>query len=271
MAGPGVEGASRSIPASAYGRDFFLSPFLEGYAEYREGGLSLVKRRQLEMLDLRPGVSVCEIGYGRGELLLHCARRGASVTGVDYSAAAHEIARETLREHARADLRIGDARELPLPSDAFDRVVSGDLIEHMSFEDATRALSEMHRVAKPGGVVLVHTTPNTWFTRGVYPCLRPWLRRMNPEALALVEQHLEIMRRYHVDEYNLWSLRRVARAASLGRAEVWIDADLTRSFNHWHTRAFAHNPLVRFAASLGRFAPLRSLLGNDLYLRCVKC
>ena len=260
----------RRIPAEAYGREFFLSPFLEGFREFELGSLSVVKAKQLEMLNLSGDVALLEVGFGRGELLLHCARGGVAVTGVDYAPDALEIARATLRDFPGADLRLADCRCLPFADDSFDRTFSGDVIEHLCFEDAVVTLKEMYRVTKPGGFVLVHTTPNTLFTRGVYPWCRLLLRFINRDAVRDIEAHLKMMRQLHIDEYNLFSLRRVAAEAGLHRARVWIDEDLLRSARHRHTRVFAGNRLVRLVGSLGNLYPIRLLFGNDLYLKCVK-
>jgi uncharacterized protein YbaR (Trm112 family) len=50
---------------------------------------------------------------------------------------------------------IGDVTSLPLASDAFDVVVSLNLLEHV--DDPVRATSEMLRVLRPGGLVFIHT------------------------------------------------------------------------------------------------------------------
>ena len=260
----------RRIPAEAYGREFFLSHFLEGFREFELGGLSVVKARQLRLLDLSANISLLEVGFGRGELLLHCARRGVAVTGIDYAPDALKIARATLQDFPDADLHLADCTRLPFADDSFDRTFSGDVIEHLCFEDAVMKLREMYRVTKPGGFVLVHTTPNTFFTRGVYPWCKYLLRMINPGAVRHIDDHLKMMRQLHVDEYNLFSLRRIAAKAGLPHARLWIDEDILRSAEHRHTAAFAGNRLVRFVGSLGNLYPVRLLLGNDLYLKCVK-
>ena len=258
------------IPAEEYDRDFYLSDHLEGFAEYRSGELSYVKQKQLEMLELAEGVTFLEVGYGRGELLLHAAMKKARVWGVDYSPDAVLVARETLRRFPDADLRTADSRRLPFPDDRFDRVFSGDVIEHMSYSDAVRSLAEMYRVVRPGGFVLVKTTPNTVFVRWVYPLAKHFFRRLDPASVRLMDEQLELMRRIHVDEYDYFKLRRAARLAGMPHAKVWIDPDIVRSNRHRYSDRFRESRLIQWAAALGRFAPVRFFLGNDLYLLCRK-
>ncbi len=260
----------RRLPPETYGRDFFLSDSLEGYREYQEGTLSSLRTIHLEMLKVHSGVSVLEVGHGRGELLLHCALSGATIAGVDYSPEAHAIARETLAEFPDADLRLADCKSLPFDSGSFDRVFSGDVIEHLCFDDAVEMLKEMYRVTKPGGFMLAHTTPNTIFTKFVYPWAKHILRRIDQDGIAGLDQQLEVMKRLHVDEYNLFTLRRACINAGLSQSMVWIDKDLMRRGTHRLIRRFAENGFARFVASLGKYPIVRFFLGNDLYLRCDK-
>lgn len=260
----------RRISPEVYSRDYLLSSHLEGFDEFRAGTLSTVKAKQLAMLDLSPAVSLLEIGFGRGEFLRHCAGRCSAVAGIDYSPDAWAIARETLREFPAADIRVADCRELPFADESFDRVFSGDVIEHQNYADGVLMLREAWRVLKPGGFLLVHTSPNTVFMRWVYPPARVVLRLVNAESVAKLDRHIDVAGHVHLHEFNLLSLKRIARDAGLPGARAWIDPDLLRSGKAGHTEALSRNPVIRFAGSLGRFAPVRFLLGNDLYLKCEK-
>lgn len=260
----------RQVPQERYDRDYLLSDNTEGYQEFREGRLSFVKQLQLDELRLAPGTRLLEVGFGRGEFLYHCARRGAEVSAVDYSEAALEIGRETLAEFPGADLRVADCRALPFEADSFDRVYSGDVLEHVDFEDGVQMLREMYRVLRPGGFLFLHTSPNTVFTRIVLPIAKPLLRAIDADAVRALDEHMAINATVHVHEYNLISLRRVARRAGLPNPRIWIGADVLRSSQHRHTRALATSRLVRLAGRLGGIAPVRFLLGNDLYLKCEK-
>lgn len=260
----------RRVSPERYDRAYLLSENTEGFREFSEGSLSFVKKQQLDTLELGPGVSLLEVGFGRGEFLYHCARLGARVSAIDYSEAALEIGKQTLADFPDADLRVADCKDLPFETNSFDRVYSGDVLEHQDLEDGAVMLREMYRVVRPGGFMLVHTSPNTIFTRYVLPIAKPYLKRIDPESVRALEAHMKVNESVHVHEYNLLSLRKVVRIAGLEDAELWIDRDILRSAQHRHTRNLSQRPLVRLAAHLGRFRAARFLLGNDLYVKCRK-
>jgi len=262
----------RQIPPEVYNKDCLLSDYLEGYAEFKTGELSEVKQKQLNMLALEKGTTVLEIGFGRGELLYHCAKKGAVVTGIDYSKDAVEIAKVTLSIFSSegVDIRLVDCKELPFDDDSFERVVSGDVIEHQDYEDGVLMLKEMYRVLKPGKFMLIHTAPNTIFTRLVYPVAKPFLKLINRDTIKALDEQLNKGTQLHIYEYNLFSLRKIAKEAGLVHAEVWIDEDLLRNSKHRLTKDLSNNSVIKFIASCGKFSLVRFLLGNDLYLKCYK-
>jgi SAM-dependent methyltransferase len=56
------------------------------------------------------------------------------------------------------DLRVEDARALPFDDDSFDAIACVSVIEHIAGDGDTRAMAEMWRVLRPGGVL--HLTTN---------------------------------------------------------------------------------------------------------------
>lgn len=260
----------RRIPADRYDREYLLSENTEGYEAFKEGSLSYIKEMQLDMLEIKPETMLLEVGFGRGEFLYHCAKRGAVVSGIDYSPSALEIAKTTLREFPETILHVADCKDLPFEDNSFDRVYSGDVIEHQDLEDGVEMLKEMYRVLNPDGFMLVHTSPNTVFTKIIYPVARPFLRMIDRETIEALEEHMEVNRGAHVHEYNLISFRKAARMAGLRDVRTWISEDILRSSQHRHTRRLSQNRIVRLVGRLGELGAFRFLLGNDLYLKCYK-
>lgn len=109
----------------------------------------------LHRAGLRPGMRLLDVAANRGDLSVAAARRSALVVAIDRS----PIAIETLMARARGERLtnvtgcVMDARSLALDDDTFEVVAS--LAGPLLYIDPHRALSEMVRVTKPGGRVLV--------------------------------------------------------------------------------------------------------------------
>jgi ubiquinone/menaquinone biosynthesis C-methylase UbiE len=255
-----------ALPSDIYDRGYFLSDRCEGYEYFQEGDLSLVKRGQVERLGPEAGMRVLDAGCGRGEVLLACARQGAAVAGVDYSEDAVDLTRETLADYPDSDIRHGDVTRLPWPDDSYDRILFGDVIEHLEARQADAALRELRRVLRPGGMVLVHTAPNLLFRKAGWPVSRLLLLGLGkgPEVKK-VDDYLEDVKRYHINEQTIYGLRRAMSRAGFDRSRVWIDRNVARSGSHRLTRGIADNGAIAAGAQLAAARPLRLFLGNDLY------
>lgn len=101
------------------------------------------------------GAVVADLGAGNGRLLPDLAARARSVIGVDASPSLLDQARRRVEGLGvgRIDLRLGDLAHLPLRDHEADVVVANMVLHHLP--EPGRALSEMARVLKPGGVALV--------------------------------------------------------------------------------------------------------------------
>ncbi len=89
------------VPASAYDDEYYLG-CCAGFLEWRtsQGSeMAALYPGVLERAGLRAGETLVDIGAGRGELIVAAAQRGATAVGVEYSEAAVELARRTLRAH----------------------------------------------------------------------------------------------------------------------------------------------------------------------------
>lgn len=108
------------------------------------------KARVAELLDPAPGSRYLEIGSGTGGDAIEVAQRhGAEVVGVDRSA----VMVAEARRRGLADATEADAHGLPFGADVFDGAWADRTFQHLA--DPGRALAEMVRVVRPGGVVLV--------------------------------------------------------------------------------------------------------------------
>ncbi|WP_321493368.1 class I SAM-dependent methyltransferase [uncultured Desulfobacter sp.] len=95
-----------------------------------------------------------DVGTGPGQLAFYLARAGFKTTGIDISA--HMVARadQTARSDGLScDFRTGDAEQLPFEDNAFDVVVTRNLV--WTLPDPGAAIREWHRVLKPGGRIII--------------------------------------------------------------------------------------------------------------------
>lgn len=117
-------------------------------------------QRAFAVSALRLGVTsgtFLDIGTGPGMIPLDIAEMAplVRVTGVDSAPPMIEIAQRTARQRGleeRAHFRVGDACELPFPSETFDAVTCIQVLHH--FESPVEALREARRVLKPEGAAL---------------------------------------------------------------------------------------------------------------------
>ena len=124
-----------------------------------EGGAGAVERDRAREVVLRhapkPPAVVLDVGGGPGAHAVWLVERGYEVHLVDAAPLHVEQARAALRETKRDgawSVTLGDARALEAASDSADVVLLfGPLYHLVERSDRVRALTEAHRVLKPGG------------------------------------------------------------------------------------------------------------------------
>lgn len=259
------------VESKVYSRDYFLSDRCEGFSEFsRHYGLSNLKAKLLRMLDLKENELLLDLGCGRGEFLFNAASYCKKVIGVDYSEDALCISREVLSGLGNASVVKGDCRRVPFKNNSFDKVVCGDVVEHLSFDAGVNLFEEIYRVIKPGGLAIIHTSPNALFVRFVFPMGRLLLRLINKKAAQKIEAKLCSAESVHICIHDFFSLRRLLKKAGIKGASVTIDPDILRGGNYIHTEGFSKNPLVKLFALAGSFFPIRLFIGNDLFVTIYK-
>jgi demethylmenaquinone methyltransferase / 2-methoxy-6-polyprenyl-1,4-benzoquinol methylase len=143
------------------------------------------RERAADLAGVGPGTRALDVATGTGDLALALARRGGEVVGSDFSEGMLVRARS---KSAGVRWEQGNALALPYPDSSFDAATVG--FGARNFSDLERGVSEMVRVVRPGGrvVVLEITTPtrpplstffSLWFDRVV-----PLLGRLSGEQQA---------------------------------------------------------------------------------------
>jgi len=124
------------------------------------------KRARLVNAARPQGGRILDIGCATGHFLSTLRRLGPwEVCGLDISAEATDYA----RKRYAMEVFTGELAQAQYPSGHFDVVTLWDVLEHV--HDPRDTLTEIHRILKPGGLLLVRV-PNaaTWDARLFGPC-----------------------------------------------------------------------------------------------------
>lgn len=120
--------------------------------------------------------NVLDVACGTGDMVVELLKHGCTVTGIDLSDEMLAIARQ---KATSAIFQLGNAEALPFPDASFDAVTCAFGVRN--FVHLEQGLSEMLRVLKPGGqlVVLELATPDSPLVKPFYNLytrrIIPWL------------------------------------------------------------------------------------------------
>jgi demethylmenaquinone methyltransferase/2-methoxy-6-polyprenyl-1,4-benzoquinol methylase len=138
------------------------------------------KKLVVAMAGVKSGEKALDVCCGTGDIAFALERAGAKVDGLDFSAEMLAVAQERSRNGGSSvHFQRGDAMNLPFADAMFDVVTVGYGLRNLASWE--RGLEEMHRVARPGGRLLVldFGKPDFWlwrqmffgYLRGVVPIL----------------------------------------------------------------------------------------------------
>jgi demethylmenaquinone methyltransferase/2-methoxy-6-polyprenyl-1,4-benzoquinol methylase len=158
------------------------------------GQTRLWRRAVAQAVAARPGERVLDLAAGTGSSSLPFAAAGAQVVAADFSLGMLRVGK---RAHPGLDLLAGDALRLPFADAAFDAVTISFGLRNVSDVDA--ALTEMARVTKPGGrLVVCEFSHPTWapfrtvYTEYLMRALPSVARRVssNPDAYVYLAESI---------------------------------------------------------------------------------
>ena len=169
-----------------------------------------------EKLGVEPGHKLLEVGCGSGMVLNRLLAPGQIGWGVDKSESLLRSAERFGVTTGQVRLVLGEAYPLPFPDESFDRVLCYSVfINFPTTGYACKALEELIRVCRPGGIILVGDIYGYWqLVRARWKSQRLTLE--TARALLLLPWLRPV-------SWLLWPLRTVARVmrrALAGDAEV---------------------------------------------------
>lgn len=166
----------KAVSSLVYTRDYFLhhTSTSDEFKKTLGEELGLKHQEALKQANISEGMRVLDVGCGRGEILIHCAKKGAEAVGIDYASAAIKLAEQALSRQPetiqkKIKLIQKDICYLPFSDESFDRIFFLDVIEHLTAEQEERVLREIKRVLKKGGFLILHTWPNELYNKIGYP------------------------------------------------------------------------------------------------------
>ena len=243
--------------------DIYYKTACSGYEKFfctNDSGLPKRLSYAITISKLSPADIVLDIGCGRGEILSYCQNNGIlNCFGIDYSKAGVSIAKENLEKYWKNEnrifLQIADAKQLPFSNNSFSIIFMLDLVEHLNSSDLETALFNVHRVLKPNGKVIIHTSPNLWYYNWGYPIFR-FVQRLRGIKLPVNPRLRNAYPQVHVNEQTPITLNRILKKCGFCPE---IQLENTSSFTH-ESKSFRKILLFLVKTNL-----LKLILCNDIF------
>ncbi|WP_278402115.1 cyclopropane fatty acyl phospholipid synthase [Hafnia paralvei] len=165
------------------GNDLFslmLDPYMQYSCGYWKDATTLKQAQEAklklicEKLQLKPGMTLLDIGCGWGGLAAYAAKHyGVSVEGVTISAEQQKLAQERCKD-LDVNILLQDYRDL---DSQYDRIVSVGMFEHVGPKNYQTYFNVVARNLKPDGLFLLHTiganetnmNVDPWINKYIFP------------------------------------------------------------------------------------------------------
>ena len=264
----------QGVDSQLYNKEYFES--IDGAQYFSEDRTAPKFIYAVKISGLTQGDSALDIGCGRGDLMMALAKKGADVTGIDYSKDALEIAQKAIDKQPvekKNKLRVlhSNATALNFSDQTFDYIFMTDIVEHLYPSELQRCFKECKRVLKPKGKLVIHTAPNRWYNDFGYPL---WEQPVNKILNRLFRQKLltrpirtEIDRKVHINEQTIVSLKQYMKKTGFN-SKIWLGSEYVMPVKK-------HSPSIQLleifrqvlchAYPLSLLPPLSFIFCNDIW------
>ncbi|MET8697895.1 class I SAM-dependent methyltransferase [Kitasatospora sp. NPDC004723] len=188
---------------------------------------------------------VLDCSCGIGTQAIGLAAHGHRVTGTDLSpAAAARAGREAAARGLRLPTAAADMRRLPCTDGRFDAVVCADnsLPHLLTAADVRAALAELHRVLRPGGLLMLSTRPYDELRRS-----RPTSTAPQPSVDGSGRRTVTFQLWHWHEDGERYDLEHFRLAEREGGGAGWGEVSVRRS-SYW---ALTQDQIGGFAAGAG--------------------
>lgn len=126
-----------------------LQTYLEGWKNYHGREIELLQEYQVN--------SVCDAACGFGAYTIAFVANGFEVSGFDISSASVEITRQGLTQcgFETVDIKMASILDTGYEDASFDAVNAHAVLDHLTLADAKRAIEELFRIVRKGGLVMI--------------------------------------------------------------------------------------------------------------------
>ncbi len=123
---------------------------------HNDAGMTKVAAKAIEVADVKPGMVCVDLGCGGGRLALELARRGASVVGVDVSAAMVErmVAQAKAEGLEQVSGIVSPIEHLTIDPSSVDIVISNYALHHLLDADKAKVVTAAYGWLRPGGALI---------------------------------------------------------------------------------------------------------------------
>jgi 2-polyprenyl-3-methyl-5-hydroxy-6-metoxy-1,4-benzoquinol methylase len=199
----------------------------------------------------------CNTGYGT-DMLFRSAKK---VVGVDVSEKAI-VAAKNQYGHLGIEFQKINGKTLPFNDEAFDVVVSFQVIEHIV--DYKKFIDEIKRIITPGGVV-IFTTPQSLLR--LYPGMKPWnmfhVREFNHSDLkSLLDtffKNVSIFGLFAIEPLYSIEVNRLARAREGARSKINIKNSHQRSSIRVYAKRMLLQKMINILKGIRKFFTQKSM------------
>lgn len=147
--------------------------------KFRGSREQIIKRQREYLNYFQQSKRVLDIGCGRGEFIELLLQQGINAQGIDINEEMVEYCQERGFEVSNIDANQFLSN---ITEPTYDAIIMAQVIEHLTFNEYSYLLKQIHRVLRPGGFVIIETinvqsvyAMNNWFymdpthTKPVHP------------------------------------------------------------------------------------------------------